>query len=162
MTTATATCDRCLDGRHVRCRRPCACNLCAAQRRNPPTFIKAKPKRRGPRPRAITDKHIAAARELLDQEHPPTLSEIARRLDVDRSGLHRQLFGRSSGRRKVAVPKLANPRPLTPEIVAEAAQRISDGNYSSFTQLAFDLHVERTGLYKRLKSLDLLPPKGQA
>lgn len=152
----TFTCDRCLDGWHVRCVRPCACGLCAQRRRTPaPTAVKPAVRRR-PKQRAITDQHLTEARRLLNQEHPPTLSEIARQLDVDRSNLHRHLFGKRSGQRKVGVPKLANPKPITEDVISAAAARISKGDYSSFTQLAYDLGVERTGLYKHLKRREQL------
>lgn len=157
MKTATVTCDLCLDGRHVRCRRPCACTACTA-RRGKRADILPKPKKPKAKKRpAITDQHIAHARELLNQPHPPPLAEIARRLGVDRSNLHRHLFGSSRGKRKVAVPKLANPQPVTEDIITEAARRIAENNYGSFSQLAYDLGVERTGLYKHLKKRDLLP-----
>lgn len=156
MRTATATCDACLDGRHIRCRRPCACNVCAT-RRGKSTATQSKPKRNTPQRRIITDEHINQARELLAQPHPPSIAEIARRLDVDRSNLYRHLYGPAKGQRKPAVPRLANPKPITSDIITEAARRIAAKEYSSFSQLAYDLGVERTGLYKHLKKRDLLP-----
>jgi DNA invertase Pin-like site-specific DNA recombinase len=154
MKLATATCDRCLDGRHIRCsERPCACTICTSGIHRAPTATPTPRSRPARRP--ITDEHIDAARELLARPFPPPLTEIARTLDVDRSALHRHLFPKG-GKKRAPVPKLTVLKPITEEVLQEAARRVSAGECESVSRLAYDLGVERTGLYKHLKKREVL------
>lgn len=91
------TCDACLQGRHVRCRRPCSCMTCgsAALVRAARPAKRTKPKRpprpkQPPKPRVKKEESrrvpniSGAARLLDDNQDNPLAWDLLRRLGLDR------------------------------------------------------------------------------